>query len=327
MNSTPENYRSDDTSGRDRQQRVLFMGTPDFAVPALTELANAGYSLLVVTQPDKPVGRKKELTAPPVKEAAIGLGLSVLQPEKVRTEEALQQIREFAPDVLITAAYGQLLPQRLLDIPRVGSLNVHASLLPRWRGAAPIQRAIMAGDTTSGVALMEMVLQLDAGPVVKMQDVPIEAEETFGSLHDKLAAVGAKLLMDTLPLYLDGKTKSVAQPEEGVTYANRIIREDEFVDFTKSALEISRQIRGLSPWPGASTFINQQPFKIWSVSSEDKPLSQGRPGEVSFTSTGQVQVMCGVGSLLLKEVQPAGKRRMDAADWLRGQQAISVQLG
>jgi methionyl-tRNA formyltransferase len=311
--------------------RVLFMGTPDFAVPALTELAKAGYAILVVTQPDKPVGRHKLMNPPPVKVAAESLGLFVIQPPKVRAPKALEEITAFAPDVLITAAYGQLLPQKLLDIPTVGCLNIHASLLPRWRGAAPIHRAIMAGDSVTGVTLMEMVLELDAGPIVRMQEMPIDAEDTTGSLHDKLALLGSRLLMDTLPDYVAGKIQPTVQPEVGITYAERVLRADEFIDWTRPAHELALQIRGLAPWPGAATTVGGQSLKIWSVAGigtePEKEYEISQPGHVVLGADGHVQVSCGSGFLRVKEVQPAGKRRMNAADWFRGQQAQSVQLG
>lgn len=299
--------------------RVLFMGTPDFAVPALQALAGDAYRIAaVVTQPDRPQGRRRKLTPSPVKLAAQALGLPVLQPEKVRSPAALAQVAALLPDVLVTAAYGQLLPQRLLDLPRVGCINVHASLLPRWRGAAPIHRALLAGDTETGVTLMEMVAALDAGPILRAQSVPILEEDNVGSLHDRLAQVGASLLQALLPCYLAGEVAPTAQPDSGVTYAARIGREDEWVDWTRSVHEVYNQIRGLSPWPGATTRSAGRDLKVWAAqlvkSTELLPDLQA-PGTLCVVNR-QVLVSCQDGWMTLTEVQPAGKRKMSAVDWL-----------
>lgn len=307
-----------------RQARLVFMGTPDFAVPSLERLAEEGYQILVVTQPDKPVGRKRELTPPPVKRAALTLGLPVLQPERVRRPEALEPLRAFEPDVLVTAAYGQLLPQTLLDIPRVGCVNVHASLLPRWRGAAPIQRAILAGDSVTGVTLMEMVLELDAGPMLAATEVPILDSDDLGTLHDKLASAGANLLAKLLPDYLAGRVTPKPQPEQGITYAERIVRRDEWIDWNEPAVQTWRRIRALSPWPGASTVADGKPLKIWRAVLADR-LPELAPGTVR-TPGDRVLVACADGALELLEVQPAGKRRMPASDWARGLQRQEVRL-
>jgi len=314
--------------------RVLFMGTPDFAVPVLNALVRSGYEVCaVVTQPDKPTGRRQRLTSPPVKVAAQALGLVVLQPVRVRQPEALQEIAALQPDVIVTAAYGQLLPQALLDIPRVGCLNIHASLLPRWRGAAPIHRALLAGDTTTGVTIMEMVLSLDAGPIVAQESMDIYPTDNVEALHNRLAALGADMLVDVLPRYLDGELPLRAQPEEGVTYAGKITAEDERIDWNQSAVAVFNQIRGLSPWPVARTSYNGQPLKVWDAQlpKEAPPEFPGQtdpmpPGQVVFTGK-EVLVKCRPGWLQLIQVQPAGKRSMAAADWLRGVTAKTVQLG
>jgi methionyl-tRNA formyltransferase len=311
------------------QARVVFMGTPDFAVPSLQALVNHGYEVVsVITQPDKPVGRKQVLTPSPVKVAALELGLPVFQPERVRRESALEHIRSLEPDVCVTAAYGQILPQALLDIPRVGCLNVHASLLPRWRGAAPIHRAIIAGDVETGITIMEMVLELDAGPVVGMKRIPIEITDNVGTLHDKLARLGADLLLEVLPGYLDGTIVPQAQPQEGVTYAERIRREDEFIDWNTSVMAVYNQIRGLSPWPGATTFSGSAPIKIWDASlvSSPLPLSGSSPGDVEVHD-GRVCARCQDGWIELLTVQPAGKRKMGAGDWMRGQPSRKARFG
>jgi len=215
--------------------RVLMMGTPEFAVPVLESLLNAGHQVVgVYTQPDRPVGRHRVLTPPPLKLAAQKWGLPVFQPASLRQEGPLQEVKELQPDLVITAAYGQLLPQRFLDLPTYGCLNVHGSLLPRWRGAAPIQRALMAGDNETGITIMKTVLALDAGPVLGTVTVEMEADDTYGTLHDKLAQSGAQLLIDLIPHYVSGDLEPTAQAETGVTYAERVLRVDELIDFQQS---------------------------------------------------------------------------------------------
>ncbi|WP_206918328.1 methionyl-tRNA formyltransferase [Alicyclobacillus suci] len=296
--------------------KVVFMGTPDFAVPTLDALVSQGWELLVVTQPDKRVGRKKVLTPPPVKAAALRHGLPVLQPEKVRDKASVEEILAFAPDLIVTAAYGQLLPTPVLSIPKVGAINVHASLLPRWRGAAPIHRAIMAGDEMTGVTLMEMVKALDAGPMLEQRAIPILDEDDVGSLHDKLAELGAKMCVEVLPKYLAGDIVVTEQPETGVTYAARIEREDEFIDWAQSAQVVHRQIRGLSPWPGASAWDGEQTYKVWAA-KKSEGLVKLEPGQVRRIG-GEIVVGCGDDALVLETIQPSGKRKMSARDWFAG---------
>jgi len=306
--------------------RVVFMGTPLFAVPALHGLANAGYSVVaVVTQPDRAVGRKRVVTPSPVKEAALALNVPVLQPNRVRSEESLASIRSLHPDVIVTAAYGQILPQALLDIPRIGSLNIHASLLPRWRGAAPIHRAIMHGDKETGVAVMEMVLALDAGPVYGVRKTPIRPDDDVQSVHDRVADLGAALLLAVLPGYTAGTLQPVQQVDDGVTYAHRILREDEFIDWNRPAQDVLNHIRGLSPWPGATADLPGGQMKIWRAMPSDNDCSLA-PGEVRRTVDAHVLVGCADGNLRLCELQPAGKRKMDAVSWFRGLQLERVQF-
>lgn len=298
--------------------RVVFMGTPDFAVASLDAVVDLGYDVLVVTQPDRPVGRKRVMTPSPVKRRALELGLTVLQPEKIRDTESVEALRSFAPHLMVTAAYGQILPKRVLAIPSAGAVNVHASLLPRWRGAAPIQRAIIAGDSETGVTLMEMVQALDAGPMIESRAIPIEQTDTFGTLHDKLAELGARICRETLPEYVAGKRKATPQDEIGVTYAEKIERVDEFIDWRRSAFEVDRQIRGLYPWPGATAVMaDGQTVKIWrarpvGVSTSSVPIGVGARLNAALL------VQCGEGVLELEEVQPAGKRRMAASAWFAG---------
>lgn len=305
--------------------RAIFMGTPDFAVPTLEVLVELGFDVLVVTQPDKKVGRKREWTAPPVKAAAKRQGLSVLQPEKIRDSEALSTLFSFQPDILVTAAYGQLLPKSLLDLPTKGAVNIHASLLPRWRGAAPIHRAILAGDRETGVTLMEMVPALDAGPMIASRSLIILDTDDVGTLHDKLANLGAELARDVLPRYLAGEVKATAQPEDGVTYAAKIERADEFVNWNRASIAVSRHIRGLSPWPGASTKLGDGlSLKVWSAVTAGAPFAF-QPGEVKKVGN-DILVGAQDGVLALGIVQPSGRRRMQATDWFSGLHQSSVQF-
>ncbi|MFS8630785.1 MAG: methionyl-tRNA formyltransferase, partial [Bacillales bacterium] len=260
--------------------KIVFMGTPDFAVPVLKQLISDGYEVVaVVTQPDRPVGRKKILTPPPVKVAAEQHGIPVLQPEKLRDSEELEQIIKLEPDLIVTAAYGQILPKKLLDAPKYGCINVHASLLPELRGGAPIHYAILQGKEKTGVTIMYMVEKLDAGDILTQVEVPISETDTVGTLHDKLSEAGAKLLSETLPKLLRGELTPVPQNEEEATYAYNITREQEKIDWTKTGEEIYNHIRGFNPWPVAYTTLNGKTIKIWR--SVKVPLPRrGLPGEI-----------------------------------------------
>ncbi|BCJ85124.1 methionyl-tRNA formyltransferase [Effusibacillus dendaii] len=301
--------------------RILFMGTPDFAVASLEALVTNGYQVVgVVTQPDRPKGRGRQLMPPPVKEIAQKYELPVFQPEKVRQEEALAQLEELQPDLLVTAAYGQLLPQRLLDMPKFGSINVHASLLPKHRGGAPIHRAIINGDKQSGVTIMRMVQALDAGAMLSQVAIPIDERDTVGSLHDKLACAGAKLLLETIPKIADGSITETEQDESLVTYSPNISRDDERIDWTKSARAIYNQVRGLNPWPVSFTTSNGKIVKIWWVDLVDETTVSGKqPGTVLRTSKDSIEVQTGKGIVAIRELQPEGKRKMKAEELLRGQ--------
>ncbi|MEI6291398.1 MAG: methionyl-tRNA formyltransferase, partial [Chloroflexota bacterium] len=238
------------------------MGSPDFAVPALRLLAG-GYSVCgVVTQPDRPSGRGMTLTPPPVKSAALGLGIPVIQPEKLREPEALALLQAWAPDLIVVAAFGQILRQNVLDLPRYGCINIHASLLPRHRGAAPIQAAILSGDDKTGVTIMKMDAGLDTGPMLLAREIPIQADDTGGSLFEKLSSLGGELLMEALPRYLAGELKPVPQPEAGMTYFGMIKKEDGLLDPAVPAVELERKVRAFSPWPGTSIAWNGAPLKI-----------------------------------------------------------------
>ncbi|MFC4766068.1 methionyl-tRNA formyltransferase [Effusibacillus consociatus] len=301
--------------------RILFMGTPDFAVASLNALHAGGYNIVcAVTQPDRPKGRGKQLTPPPVKVAALEKGIPVFQPEKIRSEEALSHLESLQPDLLITAAYGQLLPARLLDMPRLGCINVHASLLPKHRGGAPIHRCIINGDKESGVTIMRMVLALDAGDMLSQVKVPIDEKDTVGSLHDKLAQAGAELLLETLPKIADGTVTETPQDESSVTYSPTLTRDDERINWSKSAQKLYNQVRGLNPWPVAFTKMNDKIYKIWWTEIVDEKTVTGKPpGTVLRTTKDAIEVQTGEGVLAIKELQPEGKRRMTAEELLRGQ--------
>ncbi|QAY65527.1 methionyl-tRNA formyltransferase [Paenibacillus protaetiae] len=301
--------------------RIVFMGTPDFAVPSLHVLLEQGYDVVgVVTQPDRPKGRKRTLTPPPVKEEAMKRGLPVLQPERMRSEEAVAALAELKPDLIVTAAYGQILPKAVLELPRFGCINVHGSLLPKYRGGAPIQRSIINGEKVTGVTIMYMAAGLDTGDMISRVEVPIADDDTSGTLFAKLSEAGAALLKETLPSIIGGTAKAEPQVEEDATYAPNLTRDDERIDWSKTALQIYNQIRGLSPMAGAFTYLAGEVFKVWAASphSSVKPNAAAAAGEVLQADSEGIAVQTGSGVLLLKEIQPAGKRAMAASEWLKG---------
>ncbi len=303
--------------------RIVFMGTPEFAVPSLKGLAAEGYEIAaVVTQPDRPKGRKKTLTPPPVKEAALEMGLPVLQPERMRSPEAAAAVAELKPDLIVTAAYGQILPKAVLETPRFGCVNVHGSLLPKYRGGAPIQRSIINGERSTGVTIMYMAEGLDTGDMISSVELPITDEDTAGTMFAKLSEAGAKLLLETLPSIIDGTAKAVPQHEAEATYAPNLTREDERIDWSKSARELFNQVRGLSPMAGAFTYLNGEVFKIWACrpEREDRTAAAAgvEPGTVVEAGSGGILAQAGSGLLRLVDVQPAGKRVMSAAEWAKG---------
>jgi methionyl-tRNA formyltransferase len=298
--------------------KIVFMGTPAFSAPILRMLVEEGYDVIsVVTQPDRPVGRKKVLTPTPVKEEALRLGLPVYQPEKLRNPEELQVVLDMEPDLIVTAAFGQILPTAVLEAPKLGAINVHASLLPAYRGGAPIHQAIIDGQTETGVTIMYMVDRLDAGDIISQTAVPIEKRDHTGSLFDKLSIAGTELLKATLPSIIDGTNQRIPQNEELVTYARNISREQEQIDWSRSALAIYNQVRGLHPWPVAFTTYNEANMKIWWA-EESASTKTGKPGEVIELTDDSILVQTGDGVLAIKELQPAGKKRMTAKDYLRG---------
>lgn len=302
--------------------RVVFMGTPDFSVGTLRELVKAGHEVVgVVSQPDKPKGRGKSLMPTPVKEAALELGLPVYQPKKVRDPEFLEVLRELAPEVIVVVAFGQIIPQSILELPPYGCINVHASLLPKYRGAAPIQWAVIDGEPESGVTIMKMDTGLDTGDMITKVVVPIEKDETGGSLFDKLSEAGAKLLVDTLPSIADGTAVYEKQPEESPTpYAAMIQKQLGNIDWKRPAVEIERLIRGLNPWPSAFTKLNGKTLKIWSaqVLNESEKDAAAVPGTILSADAQGLCVKTGQGVLNITELQLEGKKRMDTPAFLRG---------
>ncbi|MEA1851910.1 methionyl-tRNA formyltransferase [Cytobacillus sp. FSL W7-1323] len=311
--------------------KIVFMGTPDFSVPVLRSVIQAGYEVIaVVTQPDRPVGRKKVLTPPPVKVEAQKHGIPVLQPEKVKNKEDLQAVLNLEPELIITAAFGQILPKQLLDAPKYGCINVHASLLPELRGGAPIHYSIIQGKEKTGITIMYMAEKLDAGDILTQVEVEIAKDDTVGSLHDKLSEAGSKLLLETLPPLLKGDLLPKQQDENLATFAYNIKREEEKIQWSKPALEIYNHIRGMNPWPVAYTTLSDAVMKVWaSVIIESK--SNQVPGTIVGLEEDGINVSTGDGQILkLTEIQPSGKKRMKAKDYLRGAGAhlqVGMKLG
>ena len=298
--------------------KVIFAGTPDFAAAALKAIAAAGFEIpLVLTQPDRPKGRGMQLAPSPVKQAALELGLRVAQPEKLRNNaEALQMLKEVEADVMVVAAYGLILPQDVLDTPKHGCLNIHASLLPRWRGAAPIQRAIEAGDAETGVCIMQMDIGLDTGDVVSEHRYTIQPTDTANEVHDALMNLGAAAIVaDLQQLKTEGRLKSVKQPEEGVTYAQKLSKEEARIDWNESAAVIERKIRAFNPVPAAWVEYQGKPMKIWRA---EVVAQLGRAGEVLSCSADGLVVACGENALKITELQPSGSKRMPIAAFAAG---------
>lgn len=298
--------------------RIVFMGTPDFAVPSLQALLDAGHEVgLVVTQPDAARGRGKKIRFSPVKNSGLKAGAEILQPVKVKGNGTfLQRIREYDPELMVVAAYGQILPEEVLNLPPLGCINVHASLLPRHRGAAPIQRAILDGDQVTGVTIMQMAEALDAGDILARAEAEVD-HKTAGQLHNELAELGAALLTDTIPRIANGTIRPVPQDDAMATYAPMIFRQDGQIDFSDSPEVIERQIRGMNPWPGAFTSYRENIMKIWAARVGTQQSS--RPaGSILNASDDGIVIACGGGSLVAEVIQMPGKRKMSAAEWLRG---------
>ncbi|HYD95107.1 MAG TPA: methionyl-tRNA formyltransferase [Noviherbaspirillum sp.] len=307
--------------------KIVFAGTPEFAAVALKSLHDAGFEIpLVLTQPDRPAGRGMQLQASPVKQFASAHGMAVAQPVSLRltgkypavAEEAHALLRATPHDVMVVAAYGLILPRSVLDIPRLGCINIHASLLPRWRGAAPIHRAIEAGDAETGVTIMQMEEGLDTGPMLLMERLPIAADDTTGTLHDKLAALGGRMIVDALRRLEQGGMQATPQPEQGVTYAAKIAKEEAALDFTLPAPVIERRIRAFNPFPGAFASFDGVPVKFWRAEAANS-AGGAMPGHVLAASPQDgVLVDCGEGVLRVLEMQKPGGKRLPAAEFLKG---------
>lgn len=310
--------------------KLGFAGTPDFAVPALNKLAERHRIAAVFTQPDRPAGRGQALHFSPVKRRALELGLSVHQPASFKGPDALDLLRAAQVEVLVVVAYGLILPAAVLDIPARGCLNIHASLLPRWRGAAPIQRALLAGDAATGVTIMRMEAGLDTGPMLLSRSIPIEVRDNAQSLHDKLAALGALLIDESLQALRRGTLTEVAQPREGVSYAAKIDKAEAMIAWGRHAEEISRQVRAFNPSPMAETRFEDRQLRIWEAEAVDAPdLSHSGvpPGSVLTATREGIDVVCGTGVLRILKLQLAGRKALPAAEFLRGQRLDGARFG
>jgi methionyl-tRNA formyltransferase len=302
--------------------RIVFIGTGEIGVPTLRALLNSEHEVVaVVTQPDKPVGREQSIEPPPIKKEIVKTRIPILQPARIKDQKATEQIRDFAPDVIVVVAYGQILPRDVLEIPCLACLNLHASLLPRWRGAAPIQATIAAGDCETGITAMYMDEGLDTGDILLQRRVEILPNDTGGSLHDRLAQIAPEALLESLRLLSAGNAPRIVQDNARATYAPKLKREHGLIDWSESAEAIERKIRAYNPWPGAFMKVDHQNLKAFSASVVDL---NGQPGEV-LRSDKYLVVATGKGALSLAEVQLEGKRRMSAAEFLRGHRALILR--
>ena len=294
--------------------RIVFMGTPDFAVPTLEVLIDYHEVIGVVTQPDRPAGRNQQLRQSPIKEVAVSAGIPVFQPQKLRRDEAIEELRQWEADVFVVAAFGQILPQSVLDMPKQGSINVHASLLPRWRGAAPIHASIRAGDDETGITIMLMDAGLDTGPMLTQRAISIEADDTGQSMHDKLAQLGADLLIETLPKYLAGEIQPQTQDDDLATYAPQIQKSEGEIDWSQPAEAIERLVRAFTPWPGTYTSWNGKQLKIHSGTDAEGSAEIGKVIE----KHGQIAIGTGDGLYYPDVIQLEGKKRTSVDDFVRG---------
>ena len=295
--------------------KVIFMGTPDFAVPVLEGLIENYEVILVVSQPDKRVGRKQELKNTPIKEVALKHNIPVFQPIKIR--EDYEEIIKLNPDIIVTCAYGQIIPKVILDCPRLGCINVHASLLPKLRGGAPIHKALIDGYKTTGITIMYMDVKMDDGDIISQREIEITDSDNLESLHDKLSVMGKELLLDTLPSIIDGSNDRIKQNEEEVTFAYNIKREEEHIDFNKSSREVFNLIRGLSPVPGANAILFDDEMKIYDSIINDKEY-KGSCGEIVDITKQGIVVKTNDGSITITKIKPFGKKLMDAVSYVNG---------
>ncbi len=305
--------------------RIVFAGTPDFSVAPLKALLAGEHRVVAVySQPDRPAGRGRKLQAGPVKQTAVENDIPVLQPKSLKGEAEQAELAALKPDLMVVVAYGLLLPQAVLDIPRLGCINIHASLLPRWRGAAPIQRSILAGDDKTGVTIMQMEAGLDTGPMLHILDCPIDAGETGGSLHDKLAPLGAEALMQCLPAIADGSIEAETQDDTLACYAHKLSKEEAELDWNKSAEELERQVRAFTPWPVAQSQYQGGKLRVWNAVAVD---GQGKAGTVIAADKQGMDVACGQGVLRITQLQLPGKRAMAVADFLNAHDPLGAVLG
>jgi methionyl-tRNA formyltransferase len=302
--------------------RLGFAGTPDFAVPALDRLASQQRICAVFTQPDRPAGRGQTLHLSPVKRRALELGLTVHQPASFKSPEALDMLRSAELDALVVVAYGLILPLAALEIPRQGCINIHASLLPRWRGAAPIQRALLAGDSVTGVTIMRMEVGLDTGPLLNSRATSISPTDTAKTLQDRLAKIGAELIGESLAALSSGRVREVAQPVAGITYAAKIEKSEALIHWQQSSEQIHRQVRAFNPWPIAQTRFNGEQLRVWDAEPVEElggDHATRPPGTVLAVMPGGIDVVCGTGVLRILRLQLAGRKPLPAAEFLRGQ--------
>ncbi|MGH8218355.1 MAG: methionyl-tRNA formyltransferase [Steroidobacteraceae bacterium] len=324
--------------------RIVFAGTPEFAVPALRALAQSDHEIVgVLTRPDRPRGRGRQIAASPVKEAALAYGFPICQPATLATVEERAELERWRPQLLVVVAYGLILPPAVLALPPLGCLNIHASLLPRWRGAAPIQRAILAGDAETGISIMQMDAGLDTGPVLLERRIPIDRTAMSGTLHERLASLGAEALLEALGEIAAGAARPRAQPAEGATYAAKISKSEALIDWTVPARAIERQVRAFNPWPGAQTRLAGEPLRILAAYAEESAgpaasgavapaepgtLASAEPGTIAAIRRDAIVVDCGVGRLALTEVQRPGRKPLRTAEFVNaGRLAPGQRLG
>lgn len=309
--------------------RVAFAGTPEFARTALQAVLGSRHRVVgVFTRPDRPRGRGQQISASPVKEAALAAHLPLSQPATVQGGAALDELTSWRADVLVVVAYGLILPQTLLDAPRLGSVNIHASLLPRWRGAAPIQRALLAGDAQTGITLMRMAAALDSGPILLQRSIGIGATDTSGRLHDELAELGAQTLLEGLDALAEGRLRATPQPQDGVSYAAKINKSEAAIDWQRSAIEIDRQVRAFNPWPIAETRLEQSQLRILAARIEQGVgVPAATPGTMVAVREDAIVVQCGAGRLALTRVQRPGRRAVVARDFAGSRALLGQRLG
>ena len=309
--------------------RLVFAGTPDFAVPGLRACVDADADVIAVyTQPDRPAGRGRKLAPSPVKQAALEAGIPVEQPESLKTAEAQARLRDYAPDLMVVIAYGLILPRKVLAIPRFGCWNVHASLLPRWRGAAPIQRAILAGDAETGVCLMQMEAGLDTGPVLLSETTPIRDDDTGGALHDRLAEIGARVLAEGLRRVIAGESwPATPQSQTGATYAHKLDKAEANLDFAQPAIELERKVRAFDPWPVAEADVAGERIRVWQAKAGNREAGSGnpKPGSIIAASKHGIDIACGEGVLRILKLQRAGGRVIGAADYVNARAELRAR--